>query len=44
MNDVIAWNINKYGQASWISSDGGYYLAPSFNYKGDWKDSLRERP
>lgn len=29
----------------WIG--GGYdqnIKAPSFNYKGDWKDSLRERP
>lgn len=43
-SDVVAWDINDHGQARWIASDGGYYLAPSFNYKGDWKNSLRERP
>lgn len=42
--DVVAWDINEHGQARWIASDNGYYLAPSFNYQGDWRDSLRKRP
>lgn len=42
--DVVAWDINEHGQARWIASDNGYYLAPSFDYTGDWRDSLRKRP
>ena len=43
-SDVVAWDINKHGQARWIANDNGYYLAPSFNYQGDWRESLRKRP
>lgn len=43
-HDVVAWDINEHGQARWIASDNGYYLAPSFDYKGDWRESLRKRP
>ena len=43
-SDVVAWDINKHGQARWIANDNGYYLAPSFNYQGDWRNSLRKRP
>lgn len=43
-HDVVAWDINEHGQARWIASDNGYYLAPSFNYQGNWQDSLEERP
>ena len=43
-NDVVAWDINKHGQGRWIASDNGYYLAPSFGYTGDWRNSLRKRP
>ena len=42
--DIIAWDMMMDGQARWIASDGGYYLAPSFGYTGDWSDSLRKRP
>ena len=42
--DVVAWDINKHGQGRWIASDNGYYLAPSFGYTGDWRNSLRKRP
>ena len=42
--DVVAWDINKHGQGRWIASDNGYYLAPSFGYTGDWRESLRKRP
>ena len=43
-SDVVAWDINKHGQARWIANDNGYYLAPSFGYTGDWRESLRKRP
>lgn len=43
-NDVVAWDINKHDQGRWIASDNGYYLAPSFGYTGDWRNSLRKRP
>ena len=43
-SDVVAWDINKHGQARWIANDNGYYLAPSFGYTGDWRNSLRKRP
>lgn len=43
-SDVVAWDINKHGQARWITNDNGYYLAPSFGYTGDWRNSLRKRP
>lgn len=42
--DVVAWDINEHGQGRWIASDNGYYLAPSFGYTGDWRESLRKRP
>ena len=42
--DVVSWDINEHGQARWIASDNGYYLAPSFGYTGDWSNSLRKRP
>ena len=42
--DVVAWDINEHGQGRWIASDNGYYLAPSFGYTGDWRNSLRKRP
>ena len=42
--DVVSWDINEHGQARWIASDNGYYLAPSFCYTGDWRNSLRKRP
>ena len=42
--DVVAWDINEHGQGRWIASDNGYYLAPSFGYIGDWRESLRKRP
>ena len=42
--DVVAWDINEHGQARWIASDNGYYLAPTFGYTGRWQDSLRKRP
>ena len=42
--DVVSWDINEHGQARWIASDNGYYLAPSFGYTGDWRNSLRKRP
>ena len=42
--DVVSWDINEHGQARWIASDNGYYLAPSFGYTGDWRESLRKRP
>ena len=43
-SDVVAWDINKHGQARWIANDNGYYHAPSFGYTGDWRNSLRKRP
>ena len=42
--DVVAWDINEHGQGRWIASDNGYYLAPTFGYQGDWRNSLRKRP
>ena len=42
--DVVAWDINEHGQGRWIASDNGYYLAPSFGYTGNWRNSLRKRP
>lgn len=43
-SDVVSWRVMKDGQAIWVARDGGYYLAPSFGYKGNWQDSLEERP
>lgn len=43
-HDVVAWDIDERGQARWIASDNGYYLAPEFGYTGRWQDSLRKRP
>lgn len=43
-NDVVAWKMKDATQAIWVAKDNGYYLAPSFNYQGDWRDSIRERP
>lgn len=42
--DVIGWKMKTKEQAIWLAQDGGYYLAPSFNYQGNWQDSLRKRP
>lgn len=43
-HDTVAWDIDERGQARWIASDNGYYLAPTFGYTGRWQDSLRKRP
>lgn len=43
-HDTVAWDIDERGQARWIASDNGYYLAPDFGYTGRWQDSLRKRP
>lgn len=42
--DVVGWKMKTKEQAIWLAQDGGYYLAPSFGYQGNWKDSLRKRP
>lgn len=47
--EALTWAINSQGEATWANYDkDGNYLetiyAPSFNYQGDWKDSLRKRP
>lgn len=46
---ALTWAINSQGKATWATydKDGNYLetlIAPSFNYQGDWKDSLRKRP
>ena len=45
---AVTWAINSSGDASWAvyDSKGLAYstTAPSFDYKGDWKESLRKRP
>ena len=42
------WSVERGGvDARWTCYGGGdkYYVsAPLFNYRGDWKDSLRKRP
>ena len=48
------WAMDENGRAFWHNRkpeiNGGKwgsrnkYRAPSFNYRGDWKDSLRKRP
>lgn len=43
-DDVVAWEMIDKDQAIWRVKDNRYYLAPSFNYQGDWRDSLRKRP
>ena len=48
---ATAWEIPNYGVPMWLQSHNNInqpYVwlsdAPSFNYKGDWKNSLRKRP
>lgn len=49
-NDVDAWIQHKNLEYCWLTYNVGYKiyirhsLAPSFDYRGDWKDSLRKRP
>ena len=46
--DALTWAINSDGYASWALYKDGHYFstvqAPSFNYQGNWQDSLRKRP
>ena len=44
-----AWRMYGNGSCAWLIDFGGkdfkwFDRAPSFNYHGNWKDSLRERP
>lgn len=44
-----AWRMYGDGNCAWLIDFGDkdfkwFDRAPSFNYQGDWKDSLRERP
>lgn len=45
---AIAWKMQSKSNAVWIHnkrlSAFDYSIAPTFNYQGDWKDSLRKRP
>ena len=50
-DNAIAWKMNKYKYCMWLQEHNNpaqslIWLcdAPSFNYQGDWKDSLRKRP
>ena len=47
-DDALTWAISPLGIASWaLYKDGvpyGSTHAPSFNYTGNWRDSLRKRP
>ena len=41
------WEINKNGKGAWcckVLGGVGFISAPSFNYQGNWRDSLRKRP
>lgn len=46
--EALTWAINSDGYASWALYKDGHYFstvqAPSFNYPGNWQDSLRKRP
>lgn len=53
--DGYSKGANWYNLKPWIDDDsevedewnadlGSFLIAPSFGYKGDWKDSLRKRP
>lgn len=42
-----AWHYWSDGTATWYNCYKDHYkncIAPTFNYSGDWKDSLRKRP
>ena len=45
---ALTWAIDSDGYASWVLYEDGHYfctvVAPSFDYKGNWKNSLRKRP
>lgn len=45
---AIAWKMQSESHAAWIHnkslSDFECSIAPTFNYQGNWQDSLRERP
>ena len=50
-DNAIAWKMNKYKYCMWLQEHNNpaqslIWLcdAPSFNYIGDWKNSLRKRP
>ena len=50
-DNAIAWKMNKYKYCMWLQEHNNpaqslIWLcdAPSFNYQGDWQDSLRKRP
>ena len=47
-DNALTWAINSDGYASWALYKDGHYFstvqAPSFNYQGNWQDSLRKRP
>lgn len=47
-SDALTWAINGKGDATWALYENGEFYscveAPSFNYQGDWRDSLRKRP
>lgn len=45
---AIAWKMQSKSNAVWVHnktlSAFEYSIAPSFNYQGNWQDSLRKRP
>lgn len=44
---VTKWVMNDDKSARWVTVVDGvswYQIAPSFNYRGGWEDSLRKRP
>jgi len=50
-DNAIAWKMNKYKYCMWLQEHNNPAQsliwicdAPSFNYQGDWKNSLRKRP
>lgn len=44
---AVEWLMAEDGRFKWVLFEHGetwYTKAPSFNYQGDWRDSLRKRP
>lgn len=41
---IDGWRMGQQGIAFWLLPDGIWGQAPSFNYPGHWRDSLRRRP
>lgn len=41
---INGWKMGCHGIAFWLIGGGIWGQAPTFNYPGDWRDSLRKRP